>query len=162
MCMWKPFILHSDRASGYHHDNILITKGCIGRRIGIPQRIRVTTWNQTHINYTKCVKCERVGVRGLECLMVLQVFSTACRHADDPPWFSAYHRDDVPVFSGFRPGFLVQKPVPFVQLNAAPFFRSQAPCAQPSYPFLSNRSQRTCSCSALSRRFGGPYHRSIS
>ena len=47
---------------GYHHDNILITKGRIGRRIGIPQRIRVTTWNQTHINYTKCVKYERVGI----------------------------------------------------------------------------------------------------
>ena len=47
---------------GYHRDNILITKGCIGRRIGIPQRIRVTTWNQKHINYTKCVKSERVGV----------------------------------------------------------------------------------------------------
>ena len=30
----------------YFLDNILITKGCIGRRIGIPQRIRVTTWNQ--------------------------------------------------------------------------------------------------------------------
>ena len=47
---------------GYHRDNILITKGCIGRRIGIPQRIRVTTWNQIHINYTKCVKSERVGM----------------------------------------------------------------------------------------------------
>ena len=44
---------------GYHRDNILITKGCIGRRIGIPQRIRVTTWNQAYINYTKCVKSER-------------------------------------------------------------------------------------------------------
>ena len=48
---------------GYHRDNILITKGCIGRRIGIPQRIRVTTWNQKHINYTKCVKSERVGIK---------------------------------------------------------------------------------------------------
>ena len=47
---------------GYHRDNILITKGCIGRRIGIPQRIRVTTWNQAYINYTKCVKRERVGM----------------------------------------------------------------------------------------------------
>ena len=47
---------------GYHRDNILITKGCIGRRIGIPQRIRVTTWNQKHINYTKCVKSNRVGM----------------------------------------------------------------------------------------------------
>ena len=28
----------------------------------MPQRIRVTTWNQTHINYTKCVKYERVGI----------------------------------------------------------------------------------------------------
>ena len=48
---------------GYHRDNILITKGCIGRRIGIPQRIRVTTWNQKHINYTKCVKSNRVGIK---------------------------------------------------------------------------------------------------
>ena len=62
MSMLKPFILHGDQAPGYHRDNILITKGCIGRRIGIPQRIRVTTWNQTHINYTKCVKPERVGM----------------------------------------------------------------------------------------------------
>ena len=43
-------------------------KGCIGRRIGIPQRIRVTTWNQKHINYTKCVKSERVGM----------IFSSTC------------------------------------------------------------------------------------
>jgi len=43
--------------------NILITKGCIGRRIGILQRIRVTSWNQAHINYTKCVNSDRVGIR---------------------------------------------------------------------------------------------------
>ena len=56
--------IHSPRQvnPGDHRDNILITKGCIGRRIGIPQRIRVTTWNQKHINYTKCVKSERVGI----------------------------------------------------------------------------------------------------
>ena len=63
MNLWKPFILHGDQASGYHRDNILITKGSIGRRIGIPQRFRVTTWNQRHINYTKCVKYERVGIK---------------------------------------------------------------------------------------------------
>lgn len=52
----------SDSVPGYHHDNKMITEGCTGRRIGVPQRIRVTTWNQTHINYTKCVKSERVGI----------------------------------------------------------------------------------------------------
>ena len=56
---------------GYHRDNILITKGCIGRRIGIPQRIRVTTWNQTHINYAECVKSERVGVSRCEASATL-------------------------------------------------------------------------------------------
>lgn len=60
--MWKPFILRGSKASGYHPDNILITKGCTGRRIGIPQRIRVTTRNRTHRNYTKCVKSDRVGI----------------------------------------------------------------------------------------------------
>lgn len=62
MHMWRPFILYSDSAPGYHCDNNLITKGCIGRRIGITQRIRVTAWNQKHINYTKCVNSERVGI----------------------------------------------------------------------------------------------------
>ena len=62
MNVWKLIILHGDPAPGYHCDNILITKGCIGRRIGIPQRIRVTTWNQKHMNYKKCVKSERVGM----------------------------------------------------------------------------------------------------
>ena len=63
MSMWKPFILHGEHASGYHRDNTLITKGCIDRRIGIPQRIRVAIWNQAHINHTKRVKSERVGIR---------------------------------------------------------------------------------------------------
>ena len=40
----------------------MITGGCEGSGIGMPQRIRVTTWNQTHDNYTECVKSERVGV----------------------------------------------------------------------------------------------------
>ena len=62
MCMWKPFILRGDQAPGYHCDNKLITNGCTGRRIGVPQRIRVTTWNQAHINYTNCVKSERMGM----------------------------------------------------------------------------------------------------
>ena len=62
MNVWKPIILHGDPAPGYHCDNILITKGCIGRRIGIPRGIRVTAWIQMHINYTKCVKSERVGM----------------------------------------------------------------------------------------------------
>ena len=63
MNTWKPFILPGDSASGYHCDNILITKGCIGRRIGIPQRIRVAIWNQAHIKHAKRVKSERVGIR---------------------------------------------------------------------------------------------------
>lgn len=29
----------------------------------MPQRIRAITWNRTHINYTECVKSERVGIR---------------------------------------------------------------------------------------------------
>ena len=36
----------------YHPDNKMITGVCAGSGIGIPQRIRVTTWNQTHRNYT--------------------------------------------------------------------------------------------------------------
>lgn len=48
---------------GYHPDNKMITGGCAGSGIGIPQRIRVTTWKQTHENYTECVKSERVGMR---------------------------------------------------------------------------------------------------
>jgi hypothetical protein len=58
--MWKPLILHGNSTHGYHCDNKLITKGWIGRRIGMPQRIRVTTWNQAHSNYTECVKFERI------------------------------------------------------------------------------------------------------
>jgi len=78
MNVWKPIILHGDPAPGYHCDNILITKGCIGRRIGIPQGIRVTTWIQTHINYTKCVKSERVGIRtGAPKVLILQGFTAS-------------------------------------------------------------------------------------
>ena len=46
----------------YHPDNKMITGSCAGSGIGMPQRIRVTTWNQTHDNYTECVKSERVGI----------------------------------------------------------------------------------------------------
>ena len=41
----------------------MITGGCTGSGIGMPQRIRAITWNRTHINYTECVKSERVGIR---------------------------------------------------------------------------------------------------
>lgn len=46
----------------YHPDNRMITGGCTGSGIGMPQRIRAITWNRTHINYTECVKSERVGM----------------------------------------------------------------------------------------------------
>ena len=46
----------------YHPDNRMITGGCTGSGIGMPQRTRAITWNRTHINYTECVKSERVGM----------------------------------------------------------------------------------------------------
>ena len=46
----------------YHPDNRMITGGCTGSGIGMTQRIRAITWNRTHINYTECVKSERVGI----------------------------------------------------------------------------------------------------
>ena len=62
----ETIILLSDSSYGYHYDNILITKGWIGRRIGIPQRIRVTAWNKTHSNYTEYVKSERVAMNATD------------------------------------------------------------------------------------------------
>ena len=56
-------LLQQNSLPCYHPDNKMITGGCTGNGIGMPQRIRVTTWNRTHINYTECVKSERVGIR---------------------------------------------------------------------------------------------------
>lgn len=56
-------LLQQNSLPCYHPDNKMITGGCTGSGIGMPQRIRAITWNRTHINYTECVKSERVGIR---------------------------------------------------------------------------------------------------
>ena len=56
-------IPHSAQPSCYHPDNKMIKRGCTGRRIGVPQRIRVTPWTTAHRNYTIFVKFSRVGIR---------------------------------------------------------------------------------------------------
>ena len=55
-------LLQQNSLPCYRADNKMITGVCAGSGIGIPQRIRAITWNRTHINYTECVKSERVGV----------------------------------------------------------------------------------------------------
>ena len=55
-------LLQQNSLPCYHPDNRMITGGCTGSGIGMPQRIRAITWNRTHINYTECVKSERVGM----------------------------------------------------------------------------------------------------
>ena len=56
-------LLQQNSLPCYHPDNKMITGGCTGSGIGMPQRIRAITWNRTHINYTECVKSERVGIK---------------------------------------------------------------------------------------------------
>ena len=59
-------LLQQNSLPCYRADNKMITGGRTGSGIGMPQRIRVTTWNQTHDNYTECVKSERVGVSAVK------------------------------------------------------------------------------------------------
>lgn len=45
-------LLQQNSLPCYRADNKMITGGRTGSGIGMPQRIRVTTWNQIHVNYT--------------------------------------------------------------------------------------------------------------
>lgn len=70
----------------YHPDNRMITGGYTGNGIGMPQRIRAITWNRTHINYTECVKSERVGIMKSGCEGLQNLENTHFFKTGLPAW----------------------------------------------------------------------------